>query len=107
MPQADCNNHASRLSVVEASLGRIEDAISQIAETMHMLTRLETQHEATAQAVGRVFDKTDNLEARIEAIEVVMPGLKETRSWIVSGVIGVMGLLGVSVLGLVLVAPKL
>lgn len=103
----DCHDHATRLTVVEASLTRIEDAIGKIAETMHMLTRLETQHEITAKSVGRVFDKTEKLEQRIEAIEIVMPGLKETRSWIVSGVLAVIGMLGVSVIGLVLVIPKL
>jgi hypothetical protein len=41
-------------------------------------------------------------EGRIKNIEVVMPGLQEKSGWVVAGLLGVIGVVGMQVLHMVL-----
>jgi hypothetical protein len=43
-------------------------------------------------------------EERVAAIEAVMPGLKETRGWVILGILAGLGMIGAGVLKLVVFA---
>lgn len=120
----------SKLENVQEELKRMGAAMAQISESLQILARLEQghsgilerlrdgatrfkeqdtrisnmEHDAPGfkQAIGRVDAQGD----RISAIENVLPGLKELRVWVIGGVLGGAGMLGVALMKLVLVDPQ-
>lgn len=82
-----------RLSMIEQSLHAISDTLTKLAQ-------LEQKHIETREAIGRAFDSIDGHDLRIRGMEAEMPTLKLVRGWVISGCIGIIGLLAVSVLKL-------
>lgn len=109
--------------MVEAAVIRMEGAITSIAEALKVLSRIDVQQQTTAEAVGRSFAETDSLvrkmdehvkdnelkfskiDDRLASVDVEMPGLKEMRRWAVTGIVAVLGMLGTSLVLLVLKVP--
>lgn len=108
-----------------AVMGEIRDGIKEIAVNTGKLAVLEERHAETRDGLSRAFDaikllqdgkcsvtvcdgvqsgrrasdeKAKAMESRLAAIETSMPGLKETRGW----VIALAGLVIVSVVGALL-----
>lgn len=106
-------------------MGEIRDGIKEIAANTGKLAVLEERHAETRDGLNRAFDeikrlqsdkcetsacetiksnyatmeaKAVTLESRVATIETSMPGLKETRGW----VIALAGLVIVSVVGALL-----
>ena len=78
-------------------LDRIEATLSNIAETLERLAALEQKHLETRDAVGRAFDAIGGHEGRLRSAELELETLKLVRSWVISGVLGIVGLLAVAV----------
>lgn len=98
MPELD---HEVRLRVVEKDSLDIKSSFRRIEEYLQTLTRIEERQVGFGDAVARSFKEIEKLEQRVMDIEVVIPGLKEVRGWIITGVLGIMGLLGTAVFYLV------
>ena len=108
-----------------AVMGEIRDGIKEIALNTGKLAVLEERHAETRDGLNRSFaeikllqaskadaadhvrcvanyasmeDRVKGVEDRVAAIEMVLPGLKETRNW----VIALAGLVIVSVFGALL-----
>ena len=103
-----------RVTSVETTLrdtiGEIRDGIREIATNTGKLAVLEERHAETRDGLERSFDEIQKLqdyqrglEARTHLIEVEIPGLRETRGWVVKAIIGVITLVGVAIVGLVLI----
>lgn len=91
-------------------MGRMDGALSTIADAMVKIARLEERHQETRESLGRAFDRmdaSDKVQARhtveLATLQEQIKPLKEVRSWVVSGVLAVFGLVGLAVVGLVLV----
>ncbi len=106
-PLSVLSSHEARilgltLSHIAQETKRNADAVVAINETLHILTRLE-------QAQGHVLDKlkegsmrmTDH-EKRLKDIESNMPGLLETRKWVIMGVLAGLGMMGMALVKLVI-----
>lgn len=102
-----------RVSNVERAVERVSRAVESIDQSLKVLARLEVRHEETRDGLQRCFAEMEKHEAlctaalakageRIGLVEVEMPTLKLARYWVIAGVTGVIGLLGVAVVHLVL-----
>ncbi len=77
-------------------LGMIEKTLEALADNIKQLTTLEQKHLETRESINRSFKAIEAIEARTRAIEVEMPTLKLVRGWVITGTLGILGLLGVA-----------
>jgi hypothetical protein len=83
-----------------SSLARIEERQVNTSERLSTSSTITADHESRI----RILEKEMPVKAedRITAIEKAMPGLIENRGWVISGVLGVLSLVGLAVVKLVL-----
>lgn len=91
----DSKNHGT--SITDYRLGMIEKTLESLADNIKQLTTLEQKHLETREALTRSFKAIDLLDSRLRLVELEMPTLKLVRKWIIAGVMGILGLLGVTV----------
>lgn len=78
-------------------LNRIEDTLERVSETLGKLAVLEQRHIETREAIERSFSEIKALNERMRAVELDMPMLRQIKNWIVSGVVAVVGVVGMAV----------
>lgn len=106
-----------RRDLHEQRFNRIEGKLDDIGQSLVILARIDERHIGIGENLVKVLDTQlqqgarlvtlerlvpDKLTQRLNAIESAMPGLKETRSWVVAGVLGGVSLMGVALASLVL-----
>lgn len=106
----DCNIDIieHRIGAVEQAVERISLAVQKMAESTAKLVTLEERHAETREGLERAFrsieqreHEHDSLVDRVMTIEVAMPGLKEVRSWVIRGVLSIIGVIGMAMLMMV------
>lgn len=116
MPPAR-DNHEMRLTMLERDRDEFRVSIKEISDSLKALVRLEERHAETREAVIRIWNaireneesckkRSDQLEREIKSINEHMPGLKEMRKWLVTGVMGIIALVFLAILGMVIVRPQ-
>lgn len=90
------------LSRVEETVVGIDGKLDRLADSMSTLARLEERHQGVVAQLLDGNKRMDGLSVRLGAIESVLPGLVETRRWVVAGVVGVFCLVGIALIRLVL-----
>ena len=102
------NNTEARLKILEIGQDTTNKAIVSIEQSLVKLVRLEERHAETRDAIGRAFAHMEKQDGRIDAqdkrlqlVEQKLPGLTEARTWLVAGMLGCLGLLGIAVVSLV------
>lgn len=102
---ADLRILEHRVGTVETAISEIRDAVTAIARGVDTLASLEVRHAETRSALERAFaaiakaeQEATDLESRVRAVEIAMPGLKEVRAWVIGGILAVVGILGTAVL---------
>ena len=102
----------ARLSAIECEQAEFRQAVREIrdlsqrqADSLESLVRLEERHGESREALSRAFATLKDHDTRMGAIEREMPGLLETRRWVVSGIIGLVAIIGIAVAGLVVNKP--
>lgn len=88
-----------RISLVEQTLKSINDNLAQLAT-------LEQKHFETRDALARAFKHLEDQDERLRSLETEMPLLKMVRSWVITGVVGIVALLGTSLINLLHSIPK-
>lgn len=78
-------------------LNRIEDTLEKVSETLGKLAVLEQRHLETREDIERSFSEIKALNERMRAVELDMPMLRQIKNWIVSGVVAVVGVVGMAV----------
>lgn len=106
-----------RRDLHEQRFNRIEGKLDDIGQSLVILARIDERHIGISENLVKVLDTQlhqgerltalercvpSNLSDRLGAIETAMPGLKETRGWVVAGVLGGISLMGVALAMLVL-----
>ena len=91
----------NRVAVLERSCDEMKTAIMDIRDSLQVLVRLEERHAETREALSRAFGDIEKVELRLSTIEQHMPGLVEMRGWVIMGMLGIAGLVGVALVGLV------
>jgi L-alanine-DL-glutamate epimerase-like enolase superfamily enzyme len=87
-----------RLEMIEQTLKAISDNLSQLAT-------LEHKHIETREALDRAFSSVEKIDGRVKHIEIEMPTLKLVRGWVISGAVGIIGLLAITLFKLFTVVP--
>ena len=77
-------------------LNMIESTLKAVSENLITLSHLEQKHVETKDALARAFNSVGDLNNRMREVESEMPTLKLIRAWVIAGVIGILGLLGVT-----------
>lgn len=96
---------AYRVALTEKAIGEIRDASKAIEASLKTLTALEQHHSATREKLLDLATQNASLDARLRVIETEMPGLKMIKGWVITGTIGILGLVGAAVLKLVMGGP--
>lgn len=95
----------------EQRFQRIDDKLDGIGESLVVLARIDERHMNTTQQLIEVVKTQneherrlgivekaipDDLTKRVGEIEKVMPGLRETRGWVISGILAGLAMMGVA-----------
>ncbi len=99
-----------RLTAAERAIAQLSEATSKIVDVLAALSRLEERHVETRDALSRAFNEVSEVKREVSSIRIqverlngeVVP-LKESRQWMVAGLLGVVALVGAAVIGLVLI----
>jgi septation ring formation regulator EzrA len=108
---------SERVTALEDVVSEVREAIKSIDSSLRTLAALEVKHEETRNGLNRAFQEIQHHEVRIRTLELdapkkgderiseierEMPTMKMVRGWVIAGVTGIMGILGVAVLHLVM-----
>lgn len=102
--------------VISAFMSDVRDDIKAMRVDIDSMNRLlielgklEVEHRATRESLGRAFQAVDKmqdrhelLDKRVQEIEKALPGLKETRVWIIGAVVGCVALVLIALSTLVI-----
>lgn len=114
-----------RIEMLERRVGdlggavyRMDGKLDNITDTLSSLVRIEERqvsaNEKLTNGAIRMHDHEnrlralemnvpDNLDKRLVSIETKIPGLVESRKWVVMGVLAGIGMMGIAVLKLVFI----
>ena len=90
-----------RMANIENAIERITVCTQSIAENVKVIAVLEERHAETSRAIERAFQVMKEIEVRVRVVEVELPGLKEIRQWVMTGVLTTVGFVGAAVVALV------
>lgn len=106
-----------RVSSFDGTVRRVEQKVDSIGDTLRSLVRIEERqiatndklvenakavHEHEARLKALEIAVPENLDKRLVSIETKMPGLQESRGWVVMGVLAGVGMIGAAVVHLVM-----
>ena len=84
--------HETRLQKLEdghdmlsRDYSRLNDAIVKISDSLSALVIIQEQNKTIMQCIERQSTTIEKLDARIDAIELQMPQLVESRQWLMVG----------------------
>ena len=71
--------------VLSRDYSRLNDAIVKISESLMALVVIQEQNKSIMQCMEHQSQTIEKLDARIDAIELRMPQLVESRQWLMIG----------------------
>ncbi len=86
---------SGKLEAVTQRLDGMDGTLLRVSESLVALVRLEERHEALSREQARLTEQLIDHHKRLAAVELDIPSLKETRRWIILGILGVCALVGV------------
>lgn len=93
------------LTQVKGDIADVKSDVKVMGEAISKLISVEQRQSDQNDRIEDAFKAITEVSKRLTTIEQEMPGLRETRRWVVQGIIAVAGCLGLAVIGLVL-APR-
>ena len=97
----DVSDIKGDVKALKGDTARIGTGVEQLQASMVALNRHSMLLEAQQATNAERAMKHDLMDGRLRAVELEMPSLKETRAWVIRGVLLVIGAVAVAVLGLV------
>ena len=101
--------HETRLQKLESGhdmlsrdYSRLNDAIVKISDSLSALVIIQEQNKTIMQCIERQSTTIEKLDARIDAIELRMPQLVETRQWLMIGLGLILSMAVVELIALVI-----
>lgn len=88
-------------ALIDYRLNMMEKSLASISDSLRQLASLEQKHAETREAITRAFNQLDSHNIRIREVELELPTLKMVRGWIIAGVLGVFGMLGIQLFKMV------
>lgn len=81
------------ISVLEQRMNRVDAKLDNITELLQGLVRLEERQSQVNSKLGEVSIDVTDIDKRLRAVEITLPGLKELRAWVIGGVISGLGMM--------------
>ena len=101
--------HETRLQKLESGhdmlsrdYSRLNDAIVKISDSLSALVIIQEQNKTIMQCIERQSSTIDKLDGRIDAIELQMPQLIESRQWLMVGLGFIVSAVIVSLIAMVI-----
>ena len=101
--------HETRLQKLEdghdmlsRDYSRLNDAIVKISDSLSALVIIQEQNKTIMQCIERQSSTIEKLDARIDAIELQMPQLVESRQWLMIGLGFIVSAVIVSLIAMVI-----
>lgn len=91
-----------RLKLLEQAVQETSKILASINVTLQQLATLEVHHAETREALERAFTKLASLDGRLAEVELKLPVLILTSSWVRGGVIGILTLVGAAIIKLII-----
>jgi len=88
--------------ILSRDYSRLNDAIVKISESLTALVVIEEQNKSIMQCIERQSTTIEKLDGRIDAIELQMPQLIESRQWVMVGLGFIVSAVIVSLIALVI-----
>lgn len=93
---------------VKQSVGKVAEKVDKIGDSLHILARLEERHDHVntrlmegARTMGELRERMSEHGRLIEDVRRDMPQLKETRRWVISGILSIVGAVVLALVALV------
>lgn len=93
-----------RLDGMQSDLGEMKTTLRELAASVARLAVIEEKQANTTAALERAFSAVDKvqgdgreLDHRLRTIELVLPGLVETRSWVTRGILAGLAMMGAGI----------
>lgn len=102
LASAEARIIGASLSHLASETKRNADAVEQINQSLRVLTRLEQAHGTVLDKLKEGSMRMTDHEGRLLTIEKYMPGLLETRKWVVGGVLAGIAMIGGALFKLVI-----
>ena len=101
--------HETRLQKLESGhdmlsrdYSRLNDAIVKISDSLSALVIIQEQNKTIMQCIERQSSTIEKLDGRIDAIELQMPQLIESRQWLMIGLGLILSMAVVELISLVI-----
>ena len=101
--------HETRLQKLESGhdmlsrdYSRLNDAIVKISDSLSALVIIQEENKTIMQCIERQSTTIEKLDARIDAIELRMPQLIESRQWLMIGLGLILSMVVVGLIALVI-----
>lgn len=88
---------------LHANVGRVEEKIDNIAETLNALVRIDERQSMINERLDTGGVTMRDHETRLQMIETAMPGLREVRRWVVTCLLSCVAMLAAALIKLVLI----
>ena len=88
--------------VLSRDYSRLNDAIVKISESLMALVVIQEQNKSIMQCIEHQSTTIEKLDARIDAIELQMPQLVESRQWLMIGLGLILSMVVVGLIALVI-----
>ena len=88
--------------VLSRDYSRLNDAIVKISESLMALVVIQEQNKSIMQCMEHQSTTIEKLDARIDAIELQMPQLVESRQWLMIGLGLILSMVVVGLIALVI-----
>lgn len=83
---------------------RFDSKLDSIGQSISLLVRIDERQVAISERLQLGAITMQKHEERIAVMEAAMPGLKETRGWVIAGILAGISMIGIAVLKLVVFA---
>lgn len=82
---------------------KLDNKLDSISQSISLLVRIDERQVAIAERLQMGAATMQKHDERIASMEMVMPGLKELRSYVVMGIVAGIGMIAVAVAKLVMI----
>ena len=89
------------VEVVDSKVDAVAAGVNKLTDAMAILVTHEVKMEHNAAEVRAMREAQEKLTDRVQKIELKVPGWDELRAWVIRAGLGVLGVVGLTVLLLV------
>lgn len=90
------------IGTVKGRMESVHSGVNELRAALAVLVRHEVLMGQNAQSAIDLRGELAAINARVHVVEKEIPSLKETRGWIVRGMLAILGVLGLAVVALVM-----